>query len=835
MEKKEEQKKPRKSGFTREMTGLFLLFWTIFLVLCLVSFSKNDPTLNHVNSQAIIHNKAGLFGAYVAGFLNEWFGLCSFLWPVFFLALAFACLFQRFVIDWRRWAGFLLLVLVLLEVFASISLAVGDFSPSGIIGRSLYSCTTKYLNPVGAGLLWLFFGLIALQLILARSWIEIIQSLRTRIRRVLEEKREERAYGQNLASSRNLAKKAGTLITELWHVIKPKKKEAIPPTLILTNHVQNRAPKKQRKQAEKEDETLFVPTRDLFKNNTADDDVLGLGKKAQEQSEPKAETPPEPTIPEPTIEPPLVMEQSAEPAEPKEQEASPLKKLQSLLGKKQGKTEKSRTQVSKDERSMLVTPEQYPGDFPLPPLSILTPKGPSVAADQEDLNDKADVLMQTLSEFAIEGELARITTGPVVTLFEVRPASGVRVNKFLGISDDLARVLRTPSVRIITPVPGKDTVGIEIPNRVRDIVNFRELIESEAFRRAEGPLTMALGKDTAGNPVFANLAKMPHMLIAGATGTGKSVCLNSILASFLFRAQPKDVKLLLIDPKRVEMSVYADEPHLIHPVVNEPQDAKNALEWAISEMERRFKALSRLSVRKIDDFNKRLETFGENRPDELADLEHLPYIAIIVDELGELMTTDVRKDIENSIVRLAQLARACGIHMILATQRPSVNVVTGLIKANFPSRISFQVAQNADSRTILDTVGAEKLLGLGDMLFRPGDITLQRLHGAFLSDSEVCDLVAYWKSLTKPSYTVDFAKWTPEQGKTASQGDMESDDLFDEVLAFVTQEGTASISKIQRRFKIGFNRAARLVEALDARGILAPSDGSSKPRKVNKF
>ena len=322
------------------------------------------------------------------------------------------------------------------------------------------------------------------------------------------------------------------------------------------------------------------------------------------------------------------------------------------------------------------------------------------------------------------------------------------------------------------------------------------------------------------------------MLIAGATGTGKSVCLNCILGSFLCRTQPSDLKLLLIDPKRVEMSVYADEPHLIHPVVNEPSEAKNALEWATKEMDQRFKAMARLGVRNIAGFNKRLASFGENRPDELADLEHLPYIAIVIDELADLMMMADRKDVENSIVRLAQLARACGIHMILATQRPSVNVVTGIIKANFPCRVSFQVASSADSRTILDSVGAEKLLGKGDMLYRPGDTTLQRLHGAFLSDEDVCALVGYWKNLAEPAYKVDFTQMEEngEKGKKNAGDDFE-DELFEEVLAFVTDEGNASISKIQRRFKIGFNRSARLVEALEARGYLEPSDGS-KPRKL---
>ena len=587
---------------------------------------------------------------------------------------------------------------------------------------------------------------------------------------------------------------------------------------------------------EKEPEPLFQPP--------SEDDILELAKERslnengseekKRDEERKADTPKE-------TEETLAASESKKEEDKTEDNKGPQEeskqeeKKQSLFSLPHLFTRKEKQEKAEPKK---VDPESTPKrsrePFPLPPLELLTPPSPLQNSDKENWQEKAHVLMQALSEFAIDGELVAVTPGPVVTLFEVRPASGVRVNKFLGISDDMARVLKAPSVRIISPVPGKDTVGVEIPNHKREFVNFRELVATQEFKTAQSPLTMVLGKDTAGKPVFADLAKMPHMLIAGATGTGKSVCLNSILASFLYRTQPSELKLLLIDPKRVEMSVYADEPHLIHPVVNEPANAKNALEWATEEMDKRFKSMAALGVRNISGFNKRLASFGEHRPDEFADFEPLPYIAIVIDELADLMMMADRKDVENSIVRLAQLARACGIHMILATQRPSVNVVTGIIKANFPCRISFQVASSADSRTILDTVGAEKLLGRGDMLYRPGDTTLHRLHGAFLSDEEVTSIVGHWKAQTQPSYKVDFTKWiSGDDGSSSHGSDFDEDDLFNDVLDFVTGEGTASISKIQRRFKIGFNRAARLVEALEAQGIVDPADGS-KPRKVRR-
>ncbi len=343
---------------------------------------------------------------------------------------------------------------------------------------------------------------------------------------------------------------------------------------------------------------------------------------------------------------------------------------------------------------------------------------------------------------------------------------------------------------------------------------------------------MALGKDIAGRPFVADLAKMPHLLVAGANGAGKSVCLNSILMSFLYKARPEDLQLLLVDPKRIEMSVYADLPHLIHPVVTEMAHAKNALDWAVLEMDRRYAAMGRfIGVRNIAAYNDKLAAFGNSVPPEYADLEPMPYLVIVIDELADLMMTAAR-EVETSIVRLAQLARAAGIHMILATQRPSVDVVTGLIKANFPCRISFFVTSKHDSRTILDTVGAEYLLGRGDMLFKPSGGRLQRLQGPFVSDDEVVTVVEHWKGQQSPQYKVDFAEWGNDGAAGGGMGgDDEEDALFGEVVSFVREQEKASISLIQRRFKIGFNRAARIREQLERAGIIGPADGS-KPRAV---
>lgn len=475
---------------------------------------------------------------------------------------------------------------------------------------------------------------------------------------------------------------------------------------------------------------------------------------------------------------------------------------------------------------------------PLPGLDLLSPPAPDAVRPLED-PERARALMACLRDFDIQAELVRVTPGPVVTMYEVRPAPGVRVNRIANLSGEIALALKAIAVRIQAPIPGQDTVGIEIPNTERQTVNFRELVASEAFRKGCGPLTMVLGKDIAGRPVLADLAKMPHLLVAGATGAGKSVCLNGILLSLLYRTQPSEMQLLLVDPKRIEMAVYADEPHLVHPVVKEMSDAKNALDWAVHEMDSRYDAMARLGVRNIAGYNQKLASYGDALPDDLRDLEPMSYLVIVIDELADLMLTAGR-EVETSIVRLAQLARASGIHMILATQRPSVNVVTGLIKANFPCRISFQVASVHDSRTILDQAGAEHLLGRGDMLFKPSGGQLQRLHGPFVSDEEVHNVVQYWKRHLSPSYKVDFASWGleaagagPGAGRAGGGGNAANDPVYPAVQAFVTEQGKASISLVQRRFNIGFNRAARIMEQLEQDGIIGPASGS-KPRAVVK-
>lgn len=460
------------------------------------------------------------------------------------------------------------------------------------------------------------------------------------------------------------------------------------------------------------------------------------------------------------------------------------------------------------------------GNWKLPPLSLL--------ARNEQIAEKVDKnvylkiskqLEQKLKNFGVSGKVVGISPGPVVTTYEYSPAPGIKINKIVGLADDLALGLKAQSVRVIGSVPGKSALGIEIPNDVRQVVYIRELLASERFKNNRAKLAIVLGLDVVGTPIIADLSRMPHLLIAGATGAGKSVAINSIIASILFNATPEEVRFLMIDPKRIELSGYEGIPHLLHPVVVEPKLASRALLWAVREMERRYRLLEEARVKSFDTFN------------EVAE-EKLPYIVVIVDELADLMMV-ASKDVEGAIARLAQMARAAGIHLILATQRPSVDVLTGLIKANFPTRIAFKVSSKVDSRTIIDGSGAEHLLGMGDMLFMPpGSATIKRVHGAYISEQETTELVDFLKKQGAAVYDESVLEQVEEDSLLGANGaEDDYDDRYDEAVSFVCEAGQASISMIQRRLRIGYNRAARIIEMMEKEGIVGPADGA-KPREV---
>ena len=442
----------------------------------------------------------------------------------------------------------------------------------------------------------------------------------------------------------------------------------------------------------------------------------------------------------------------------------------------------------------------------------------------DDTRYAAEVLKNTLEEFNIQAEVTGIRKGPVITMFEILPAPGVKLSKIVNLADNIALRLAASRVRIVAPIPGKHAVGIEVPNKHRAIVSFKEMIRETVFGEDEMEIPIALGKDIPGEAQIVDLTQTPHLLIAGATGSGKSVCVNSIISSILFRRSPSEVKILLIDPKIVELKLYNDIPHLLTPVITDPKRAFQALQYCIYEMERRYTLLDSLGVRDIRSYNKRI---SKRR---LA-TEPLPYIVIIVDEFADLMAT-IGKELESTLARLAAMSRAIGIHLVLATQRPSVDVITGLIKANIPSRIAFMVASKFDSRIIIDSIGAEKLLGRGDMLFTSAwDPVPVRIQGAFLSEEEVEHVTDYVKSFGEPNYIDDEIFFDDEEETEGYFNEGAADPLMDQAVDVVVHAGKASASYLQRKLKIGYNRAARLVEEMELRGIVGPPNGS-KPREI---
>jgi S-DNA-T family DNA segregation ATPase FtsK/SpoIIIE len=481
----------------------------------------------------------------------------------------------------------------------------------------------------------------------------------------------------------------------------------------------------------------------------------------------------------------------------------------------------------KAKKGTAPAPATKRGSYVLPPTTILDELKADVAMDKVRLFEKARTLQGKCGEFGVMGSVVEIHPGPVVTTYEFKPDAGIKYSKIVALADDLALALEAESIRV-DRMSGRGTVGIEIPNEVREMISLREILEGDAFRKASGRLTLALGKTVGGEPNVTDLAAMPHLLIAGATGTGKSVGLNCMIASILYKATPDEVRLILIDPKRLELGVYEDIPHLLAPVVTDPKIAANVLKWAVGEMERRIRKLASEGVRNIDQYNNVVRAERPAPAPGEEEARPLHYIVIVIDELADLMMVSSH-EVEESITRLAQMARAVGIHLILATQRPSVDVLTGLIKANFPSRISFRVAARVDSRTILDSIGAEHLLGKGDMLFLPpGSARLTRIHGAFVTEQEIARLTSYLRKTGKPAYDESVGK-TERAADTAEA--FERDELFDDAARFILQSGQASTSMLQRRFRIGFSRAGRLIDLMERDGIIGPADGS-KPREI---
>ncbi len=773
----------------REGLMIVLAAVALYLLLGLVSFDPKDAGWSQTGIHAQIHNQAGRYGAWFSDLLFSLFGIFAFLVPIFFALRAVQVFRERNAEPEWHWGLFLMRSSgVLLSLPAGAGLASIHFQAAqlpeaagGILGQLVADYALPAFNYQGGTLLLLAVFLIGITLFTNLSWFALMDWLGkyTLLLCALVAERCKRLLG--LGRARLLAwregRRAGVTVP------RPRERQIV----------------SSRTASVRQEPSLAA----------ADLDGVAESLNIPVLADRMPACVPEPAIGAvPDAAPRVAAVRSA-----------PLKKAEPIL------TEPS-------------------SDTPLPELALLDAgQVQKRGFSAESLEQMSRLLEAKLREFNVKAEVVAVHPGPVITRFEIQPAPGIKVSKITNLAKDIARSLAVMSVRVVEVIPGKSTVGIEIPNERREIISFREVMDSPAYGDAESPVTLALGHDIAGQPVTANLAKMPHLLVAGTTGSGKSVGINSMILSMLFKASPEEVRLIMVDPKMLELSVYDGIPHLLAPVVTDMKEAANALRWCVAEMERRYKLMAAMGVRNLAGFNRKVKEAaarGEPIPDPLYDatapegpaLEPLPFIVVVIDEFADMMMI-VGKKVEELIARIAQKARAAGIHLILATQRPSVDVITGLIKANIPTRISFQVSSKIDSRTVLDQGGAEQLLGHGDMLYLPPGTSVPiRVHGAFVSDDEVHRVVADWKARGEPRYIDEVLQGVEEGGYAGDEdGDSEQDPLYDEAVAFVIESGRASISAVQRKLKIGYNRAARMVEAMEAAGVVSAM-GSNGARDV---
>lgn len=800
---------PRTSRLA-EFAGLSCFALALMLLISLATYSPHDPVpFFKAGAPGPARNFIGPVGAFLAELLiPQLFGAAAVLLPLV-LGMAGWKLFWCRPIEapYTKAAGLLLLLLALTAfcslTFGSVVYDSEAVRAGGAVGEWVAGLLTANLNRAGAHIVIATTLLVALILATQFSFASFltsvgvvvsarVQALRTALAHYNETRRKEKMRREVIR--KHMQKEPGAGLPRVRKVggpVDPADVDADDDeTLADLDFV---APGAATPSAPVQQELPFAPLGGL------DDGIVSHAKPIAKAKE-KEKAPASPPV--------------APPAREADDGAAPARRrrMAPALAKREPAASGS-------------APLQASGG--LPPTSILDEPRGSGELDKSRLFERAKVLQNKCSEFGVLGSVTQIHPGPVVTTYEFKPDAGIKYSKIVGLSDDLALGMEAESIRI-DRMSGRSTVAIEIPNELRETIYLREIVESDVFRKSPGRLTLALGKTVSGDTYVTELNSMPHLLIAGSTGTGKSVGLNCMIASLLLKATPDEVRLILIDPKHLELGVYEDIPHLLTPVVTDPKIAANVLKWAVGEMEKRIRKLASEGVRNIDQFNNiiRAERAAGTASDE--DLKPLHYIVIIIDELADLMMVS-SNEVEEAITRLAQMARAVGIHLILATQRPSVDVITGLIKANFPSRISFRVAARVDSRTILDSIGAEHLLGKGDMLFLPpGSARLLRIHGAFVTEQEIARLTAYLRKTGAPAYDDSVGK--PEKAESSLPAD-DRDELFDEAVRFVVQSGQASTSMLQRRFRIGFSRAGRLIDMMEQDGIISPADGS-KAREI---
>ncbi len=776
-----------------EFIGVALFAAALIWIISLASYEPSDPVwFFSTGLHAAPANFAGRVGAFLAELSFQLFGYASYLIPAALVIVGWHYFWCRSLDAAATKATGTVLLFACLSAFLSLAFGALDvagkpFRAGGYAGDFISKELAEYLNRTGSVIVILTLIFLAIimstQFSFGRFFAAAVDTTRDLVARVaggvrgrLEERRREKARRDVIAKHT----RKGTPIAE----------------------IQERTARASRSRLEGGAPDAPADAARGAGRAPIDEGARGLGRAAEDEGGRGAARGSNDEAPRPAGRGPARAPKVSMPTPP-----LPLA----------------------DPEPMKAPAERRKGDYALPPLALLDAPKTERKIDERELMESARLLEEKCREFSVEGAVVQIHPGPVVTTFEFKPDAGVKYSKITGLSDDLCLAMQAESI-LIDRIPGKSTVGIQIPNHNREQISLREMLESELYRRSVSKLTMTLGKTIHGEPFVADLATMPHLLIAGSTGTGKSVGINSMLTSILYRATPDDLRLIMIDPKRLELGMYEDIPHLLTPVVVDPKQAANALRWAVREMEERYKTLAAEGVRNIEQYNRNVnQAIAEKRTPENGEYaKPLPFIVVLIDELADLMMV-ASNEVEQSICRLAQMARAVGIHLILATQRPSVDVITGLIKANMPSRISFRVSSKVDSRTILDGNGAEQLLGKGDMLFLPpASSRFIRLHGPYISEQETARLASFLRKQGRPSYDETI---TAEEKSSADAIELEKDDLYDEAARIVVQSSQASISYLQRRLRIGFSRAARLVDMMEMEGLVSPAAGG-KPREV---
>ncbi len=802
---------PTRNRRLNELVGLLVLALAVLLFLSLVSYRPTDPSLNTVSSGPV-HNWIGPAGAWVSDLILQIEGVSAFLLPILLGALGWTWIRSRSAGS----PGFRAIGVVLGLIFAPALCGLIPSHPTvlyglpvgGLTGRLVADQLVRFLNFPGACIV--AFTLVAAAVYLsttfsfntAREWLGIRLAFLLAWRDRLANWRRNRARQRELKAAVRLDK---IHEKELQKARKAAEKAAkankTPNPAVILADDRDDVPHRQYGFAE-----TLAPTP-----GNSDQTSTGLWNQMP-RTVAASPQPPQPAAAATPPRPQLVPHRDT-PAAPA-----------------------IRERADTELRTITVAPKNVSG-YRLPPSTLLHRSDDPSPVSKDELRVSAQILVEKCAEFDVLGQVVQINPGPVVTTFEFRPEAGIKLSRVTGLAEDLCLATRAESI-LIERMAGKNTVGIQVPNHERETIWLRDVIESESFATSRSRLTISMGKDINGRIVIADLATMPHILIAGSTGSGKSVAINAMIMSLLFKSTPEQVRLILVDPKRVELGVYEGIPHLFTPIIAEPKLAANALRNAVREMERRLKLLASRSVRNIEQYNRLFDGATPSLFDEAQDQQPLPYIVIIIDELADLMMID-KANVEESVTRLAQMARAVGIHLVLATQRPSVDVITGLIKANVPTRISFRLATKVDSRTILDANGAEALLGRGDLLYLPpGTSRLHRVHAPLVTEKEIAAVTDFWKNQGEADYAHGFLE-APKEASNAEPGmgdeagDDANDDLFEDAVRLVLEFGKASTSLLQRRLRIGYGRAAHLIDMMERDGIVGPADGP-KPREILK-